>query len=837
MGVVYRARHKALKVDHALKMILTDQADLTFVGRFEREARTLAQLNHPHILKVHNYGVLAGTPFLVTALIDGEDFERCLRKNPLGYESEWLVARMIEIASALHYCHEQGIAHRDLKAANVLIREEDQKAILIDFGLVKAKAIDSSSEEALSKTGELLGTPDYMAPEQFDQKGDFGEPGPASDVWAFGVLLYRSLTDQKPFQGQSLFQLCKNILSKEPAPILQLNPEAHPALVALTMKCLQKNSQERPSMAEVKQYLESYDLVELPRQPLSWPVRIVMALLFIMVSSALFYFLLSDRSSPKVTLEVPKKGLYKDSVSIEGELNESGCSVAVNGKALLVEDRKFQFDWPLTLAGQAYEIIVEDRAGNVTRVSGQPKRQLELFVGAGAECDFQTISEALKEAPKGVPIRVKAGRYEEALLIDRPTHIVAEQGAGDVIVATKGQSCVLLRGGETILEGLTLIAEKTAGVEELRAVLIEKGELTLRNCRVRARKGYGISLRGGRARLIAKGSVVDECRIGLFSKRGKAKLEDCSISKNQIYNIECDGGELTLNRCQLNDSKQKMGLILRSKAKVRGTDSIFEGNSGQAIRVTEGASLRMKTCRVLKTKKAPLLKNAKAPFHGTGIYGENGAEIDLEDCQIYGNEKHGLWLQDSGNRLVLRNCEVLQNQGRGITVKEGKQSVTLRECEISRNLRDGFAVDGDSRLQLERVRAEKNGSHGFYVKKGARFEGTDCRAFSNGEGGFVFFIKTEAVLKTCIANGNQRSGFNVQTKSTLVAENCQAKANSHGLFVKESRAAWSGGHFTDQKRSAIYAEKNSAVQLRSVEYKNNKGGKYRRRDTSEIIDD
>lgn len=837
MGVVYRARHKALKVDYALKMILTDQADWTFVGRFEREARTLAQLNHPHILKVHNYGVFSGSPFLVTALIEGEDFEQCLKRNPLGYELEWLVARMIEIASALHYCHEQGIAHRDLKAANVLIREEDQKAILIDFGLVKARAIDSSSEEALSKTGELLGTPDYMAPEQFDQKVDFGEPGPASDVWAFGVLLYRSLTDQKPFQGQSLFQLCKNILSKEPAPIHQLNPDAHPALVALTMKCLQKNAQERPSMAEVKRYLESYDHVEVPREPLSWPVRVFMALLFVMIFSGFFYVLFGDRSPPQVTLNLPKKGLYKDTVSIAGEVNESGCSVTVNGKVLLVENRKFQFDWPLTKDGNAYEIRVEDRAGNVTTAGGQPKRQMEVFVGAGEKCDFQTISEALREAPKGMPITVKAGRYEEALLIDRPSHIVAEQGAGEVIIEAKGKSCVLVMEGESILEGMTLIAEKAEKVGESRAVLIEKGKLTLRNCRVRARRGCGISLQGSRARLIAEKCVVEECRIGIFSKRGKAKLEDCSVSKSQIYNIEYDGGELTLNRCQLNDSKQKMGLILRSEAKVRVTDSIFEGNSGQAIRVTEGASLRMKTCRVLKTKKAPLLKNAKTPFHGTGIYGENGAEIDLEDCQIYGNEKHGLWLQDSGNRLVLRNCEVLQNQGRGITVKEGKQSVTLRECEISRNLRDGFAVDGDSRLQLERVRAEKNGSHGFYVKKGARFEGTDCRAFSNGEGGFVFFIKTEAVLKTCIAIGNQRSGFNVQTKSKLDAENCQAKANSHGLFVKESRAAWSGGHFTDQKRSAIYAEKNSTVQLRSVEYKDNKGGKYRRKDTSEIKDD
>ncbi|MDF1665710.1 MAG: serine/threonine-protein kinase, partial [Planctomycetota bacterium] len=244
MGVVYRVRHPQLNKEMALKVILKPSSDPRLLERFTREAQTLGQLRHPNILSVSDFGYENGAPYLVMDFIEGEDLESVLQgelNEEEGVDLDWLIPKLIDLASALSYCHKAGITHRDLKPANVLIEKDSEQLILIDFGLVKQEAKtgpDALGE--LSLTGEMIGTPEYMSPEQFDDSGDSGQPGPASDVWSFGVLLYYCLSGEKPFTGDTIYNYCVAILKKEPAPLKVKDSNCPRSLVTLVNNCLLK---------------------------------------------------------------------------------------------------------------------------------------------------------------------------------------------------------------------------------------------------------------------------------------------------------------------------------------------------------------------------------------------------------------------------------------------------------------------------------------------------------------------------------------------------------------------------------------------------------------------
>jgi Tol biopolymer transport system component len=247
MGEVWRGRDTRLARDVAVKVLPAGfPKDEQFRARFEREARTISSLNHPHICTLFDVGEQDGTHFLVMELLEGETLADRLQKGPLPLEQ--VVRWGAQIADALERAHRQGVVHRDLKPGNVVLTRTGAK--LLDFGLARssgaAAAASGSTETAtevrpLTTAGTVLGTFQYMAPEQLEG----AEADARADIFALGAVLYEMATGRPAFEGKNRASLIAAILSSEPPPISQVATMTPPALDRVVRTCLAKDPEER----------------------------------------------------------------------------------------------------------------------------------------------------------------------------------------------------------------------------------------------------------------------------------------------------------------------------------------------------------------------------------------------------------------------------------------------------------------------------------------------------------------------------------------------------------------------------------------------------------------
>ena len=246
MGVVYRAR-RGQEPPVALKLIL-DLGDPDALERFRREAHGACRFDHPHLVRVLDFGVEGGRPYLVLGLLEGPSLQEVLRVGPLPISDALAWAR--SLAGGLAHAHACGVLHRDVKPENVILTE--QGPVLTDFGLAKL-ALDRQS---LTQTGQVLGTPAYMAPEQaFGARAQIGAP---SDVYGLGALLYALLCGLPPFRGSSALAILSQVTEEQPAPPSSLRAEVSPALDALVLRCLEKDPQARfPDMQSLAEALDA----------------------------------------------------------------------------------------------------------------------------------------------------------------------------------------------------------------------------------------------------------------------------------------------------------------------------------------------------------------------------------------------------------------------------------------------------------------------------------------------------------------------------------------------------------------------------------------------------
>jgi len=249
MGEVYKARDTRLERTVAVKVLprhLSENSDVRL--RFEREAKTISSLSHPHICALYDVGNQDGVEYLVMEYLEGETLADRLGRGPLP--TEQVLRYGIEMADALDKAHRQGIVHRDLKPGNVMLTKSGVK--LLDFGL--AKAVGPVSQQSgltslptmahaqnLTQEGTILGTFQYMAPEQLEGK----EADARTDIFAFGAVLYEMATGRKAFSGTSQASLISAIMKEEPAPIAALQPMTPPALDRVVRTCLAKDPEER----------------------------------------------------------------------------------------------------------------------------------------------------------------------------------------------------------------------------------------------------------------------------------------------------------------------------------------------------------------------------------------------------------------------------------------------------------------------------------------------------------------------------------------------------------------------------------------------------------------
>jgi serine/threonine protein kinase len=253
MGSVYLALDSQLQRKVALKIPKVDAREQPrFIERFLREARSAATLTHPNICPVYDVGEIDGQHFITMAYIQGHSLSDFV--NPAKPQNERHIATVArKIALALHEAHANGLVHRDVKPANVMIDLRNEP-IIMDFGL--ARQLDDGEDSRLTRDGAILGSPAYMSPEQIE--GQAGKIGPACDIYSLGVILYELLTGQLPFQG-SVASIIGQILAKEPVHPTRVRPQISPRLAEISLKAMAKRPEDRfGSMKEVANALTDF---------------------------------------------------------------------------------------------------------------------------------------------------------------------------------------------------------------------------------------------------------------------------------------------------------------------------------------------------------------------------------------------------------------------------------------------------------------------------------------------------------------------------------------------------------------------------------------------------
>jgi Tol biopolymer transport system component len=499
MGEVYRARDTRLDRCVAIKILPAHfSSNPELKGRFEREARTLSSVAHPHICHLYDVGSQSGVEFLVMELLEGETLAERLKKGPLPLHEVLQIG--IEIADALTKAHRVGLVHRDLKPSNIMLTKNGAK--LMDFGLAKPAALDpltgssgtppmggsttilESPRSPVTTVGAVVGTIQYISPEQIEGK----EADARSDIFAFGAVLYEMATGQRAFDGKSRVAIASAILEKEPTPITSIQAGVPPSLAQLICTCLAKDPDERFQTAhdvklQLRWLLQSGTTESAPRgaQPRTRLWRLAVGLLAAVVFALLLQLAkLSGRpagSAPGVTrfsLALPAKQELAVDLTLAIALSPDGKRLAYvasdSGVSHLYVHRLDQFD----------SIAVPDSEG-ATFPFFSPSSDWVAYFSEGK----------LKKAPVdgGLPVVVCevptffGGTWtpQDLMVLDVPQYGLASVPAtGGVLqkvaIATKepiyAQGITWLAGGDWVA-----FTDYLAARRSIRAVNLRSGEL------------------------------------------------------------------------------------------------------------------------------------------------------------------------------------------------------------------------------------------------------------------------------------------------------------------------------------------------------------------------
>jgi Tol biopolymer transport system component len=344
MGEVYRARDTRLNRTVAIKILPAQfSSDPVRKQRFEREAKAISSLNHPHICVLYDVGSQDGTDYLVMECVEGETLAKRLAQGPLPLDQALKFGT--QIASALDKAHRSGVVHRDLKPSNIMLTSAGAK--LLDFGLAKpasfppgaATLTATATQSPVTEQGTIVGTFHYMSPEQIEGKEVDGR----SDIFSFGAVLYEMLTGQRAFDGKSQLSVASAILEKEPPPIRALKPMTPLALDHAMRRCLVKNTEERWQTArdlelELKWIAEAGSQAETLapaarlktiREKTGWALALVAAVTAALFAFAYFRKTPAETHVVRSTILPPEGGAFVFNGPIGGAfLSPDGGSVA-----------------------------------------------------------------------------------------------------------------------------------------------------------------------------------------------------------------------------------------------------------------------------------------------------------------------------------------------------------------------------------------------------------------------------------------------------------------------------------------------------------------------------
>ncbi len=342
MGEVYRARDTRLTRTVAIKILPAALSDSEQArSRFEREARAIAALSHPNVCAVHDVGAEGGLHFIVMEYLDGETLAARLARGPVPLDE--LLVRGIEIVSGLEHAHAAGIVHRDVKPANIVLTKGGAK--LLDFGLAGLRPTlferDTVTDRAVTHVGQMMGTLQYMAPEQVEGK----ESDARTDLFACGLVLYEMATGRRAFEGPNSTAIIARILTGEPLSIRDIQPTYSSDLDWAIRRCLERDPQDRwqtaTDLAAVLRWIRRRSDAPVPEirskssPPVPWRSAAAIALGTLAVA-AVTWFVTSRRPTPAAPdLQAVRTIIPVVADAIVGEDGTPALALSADGRRLV----------------------------------------------------------------------------------------------------------------------------------------------------------------------------------------------------------------------------------------------------------------------------------------------------------------------------------------------------------------------------------------------------------------------------------------------------------------------------------------------------------------------
>jgi HAMP domain-containing protein/predicted Ser/Thr protein kinase len=375
MATVYRAHDPSISRDVAIKFLHASLAeDDECRGRFLREARAAGGLSHPNIVVVHDVGEIEGRPYMAMELVEGEPLSETLEKTPMLPVRDVVLIGM-QLARALEYAHARGIVHRDIKPGNIMVLKDGQTIKVTDFGI--AHMDDGSSTH--TQVGAVLGTPQYMSPEQALGEKIDGR----SDLFAAGIVLYQMLAGERPFRADSLVAIAAKIIKEDPPPLAAKRPEVPAALRRVIDRCLAKKPDQRyqtgqelaEALKKVLIQIDAHSREKDKRRIV--PLRVKWA-----ATMALIVALVMGSTAALIT--------YKQHTAMMGQVSDYGASMArfiaaQNAASVLGEDwEAVEVAVQEIMKTRNFERITVIDLGGTVRVSSTPGLAGQPYRRAGA---------------------------------------------------------------------------------------------------------------------------------------------------------------------------------------------------------------------------------------------------------------------------------------------------------------------------------------------------------------------------------------------------------------------------------------------------------------------
>lgn len=432
MGVVWKARHVALDRVVALKMILGGaNAPPSLLARFRDEARAVAKFQHPHIVQVFEVGEFAGLPYFSLEYVDGGTLSKKIAREP---QPPRYAAGVVEtLARAVQYAHDRNVIHRDLKPGNVLLAA-DGTVKLTDFGLAKQVEGDSGT----TQSGQVVGTPSFMAPEQAEGRSDVGRP---ADVWALGAILYDLLTGRPPFTGSSVLDTLEMVRTREPVSPGQLAAHVPRDVETICLKCLQKEPAKRYASArdladDLRRFLDGRPIVARPvpgyERAWRWAKRNKAVAGLWSLAAVLLLATAVTGTTFAVVFERQKERERTAKVAAEAARDEERKA---KEEAEAANTARRETNTPMVKMVRQVSVFLDDQLRDKASLAPLRKRVLELVIAGFGEMRAATAKypNPLEERTDGVnytrlaDVMLRAGEVTTAgELVGRATAILAK---------------------------------------------------------------------------------------------------------------------------------------------------------------------------------------------------------------------------------------------------------------------------------------------------------------------------------------------------------------------------------------------------------------------------